>query len=134
MNLTEVYKTFTENAITFEVLLPLIQAAIAFCVILSVRNYIIKLLAWWRFKGSLDICIGTWISWEFGHKVIEGKIVHADINRVTISCKKFRISTPTKSFCEKDWVLLKREINIEEVEPVAKVSRVTKRKKKGVSK
>jgi len=96
-------------SINWKLMFTIIQGAIAFFLVLWIKNFLVALVAWLRFKNSLYMCLGTWVRIPTSDSYVDGQIQSANIRFIEIVTKETRIYIPTKSFPDRDWVLLKKD-------------------------
>ncbi|MBF0450112.1 MAG: hypothetical protein HQK75_05375 [Candidatus Magnetomorum sp.] len=96
-------------SLNWNLLLPLIQAMIVFFLIIWVKNYVVSLHAWLSFRGSLNIGFGTWVRLPTSNSYVDGQITQANRHVIRVDTPELRIFIPTKTFRERDWVLLKKD-------------------------
>jgi hypothetical protein len=96
-------------SINWKLMFTIIQGAIAFFFVLWIKNFIVALVAWLRFKNSLYICLGTWVRMPTSDKYVDGQIQSANMRYIEVVTKDTRIFIPTKTFPDRDWVILKKD-------------------------
>ena len=70
---------------------------------------IVSFVAWLKLKNSLYICLGTWVRIPTSDKYVDGQIQSANMTYIEIITKDTRIYIPTKTFPDRDWVILKKD-------------------------
>jgi len=95
-------------SVNWKLMFSIIQGAIAFFIVLWVKNLIVSFSAWIRFKNSLYICLGTWVRLPTSDGYVDGQVQSANMRFIEISTKETRIYIPTKTFPDRDWVILKK--------------------------
>jgi hypothetical protein len=96
-------------SINWKMMFTIIQGAIAFFFVLWIKNFIVAFVAWLRFKNSLYICLGTWVRMPTSDKYVDGQIQSANMRYIEVVTKDTRIFIPTKTFPDRDWVILKKD-------------------------
>jgi hypothetical protein len=96
-------------SIHWKLMFTIIQGAVAFFIVLWIKNYIVALVAWLRFKNSLYMCLGTWVRLPTSDSYVDGQIQSANIRFIEIITKETRVYIPTKTFSDRDWVILKKD-------------------------
>jgi len=96
-------------SINWKLMFTIVQGAIAFFFVLWIKNFIVALVAWLRFKNSLYICLGTWVRIPTSDKYVDGQIQSANMRYIEIVTEETRIYIPTKTFPDRDWVILKKD-------------------------
>jgi len=96
-------------SINWKLMFTIIQGAIAFFIVLWIKNMIVSFVAWLKLKNSLYICLGTWVRIPTSDKYVDGQIQSANMTYIEIITKDTRIYIPTKTFPDRDWVILKKD-------------------------
>jgi len=96
-------------SIDWKLMFTIIQGAIAFFIVLCMKNFIVAFVAWLRFKNSLYICLGTWVRMPTSDNFVDGQIQSATMRYIEIVTEDTRIYVPTKTFPDRDWVILKKD-------------------------
>jgi len=97
------------TSIDWKLIGTIIQSAVAFFFVLWIKNFIVAFVAWLRLKNSLYICLGTWVRIPTSDKHVDGQIQSATMQYIEIVTKDTRIFIPTKTFPDRDWVILKKD-------------------------
>jgi len=97
------------KSIDWKLILTIIQGSISFFIVLWLKNLLISYYSWLKFKNSMHVCLGTWIRMPTSNGHVDGQIQSANMQFIEINTKKTRIIIPTKTFPERDWVLLKKD-------------------------
>jgi hypothetical protein len=97
------------TSINWKLMFTIIQGAVAFFIILWIKNFIVAFVAWLKFKNSLYICLGTWVRIPTSDNYVDGQIQSATMRYIEIVTKYTRIYIPTKTFPDRDWVIVKKD-------------------------
>jgi hypothetical protein len=95
-------------SINWKLMFTIIQGAIAFFIVIWLKNLVISFSAWLKFKNSMHICLGTWVRFQTSEKYVDGQILSANMRFIEVNTKETRIFIPTKSFPDRDWTILKK--------------------------
>lgn len=99
---------WTELFLDPAILWSMVQLAFVAFLMLSAKNAIANWIAWIRFRMSLDISVGTWVSVSTPAGFIDGCIVDANMSRIIVESDDLKVYIPTRTFPDRDWVILKR--------------------------
>ena len=102
------------DSVDWKLMVPIVECMFAFYIMLWAKNYIISLHAWLSFKSSLNICLGTWVRIDSYTGFVDGQIKFANRTVIVVETKDLSIFIPTKTFRERDWVLLKKAAMMDE--------------------
>lgn len=80
----------------------------------AIKNWIGSQIAWWDFRTSLDISLGTHVGVSTSTGRIDGRIVSANRSRIIIETDDLRVYIPTKTFPDRDWILLKKNMLVKD--------------------
>ncbi|MBF0450113.1 MAG: mechanosensitive ion channel [Candidatus Magnetomorum sp.] len=97
------------TSIDWKLMFSIIQGALAFFIVLWLKNLIVGFFAWLKFKNSMHICLGTWIRLPTSSSYVDGQIQSADMRFIEVNTKETRIYIPTKTFPDRDWVIVKKD-------------------------
>lgn len=97
-----------QDGLKLDLLFTLVQLMVAAYALMLVKAFIVNEVAWRSFKGSLNICMGTWVRTTTSKGHVDGQIVEANRKCIIIETTETRIHIPTKTFPDRDWSLLKK--------------------------
>ena len=97
------------QSLDWTIIVTVVQGMIVFFLAIWIKNFVVNYHAWLNFKGSMNICLGTWVRLPTATGHVDGQIVEANRNVIRIDTPDLKIFIPTKSFRDRDWVLLKKD-------------------------
>ncbi len=98
---------FTENAMNFQMIWVIITGVVAFMVLKSLMSWAEKMLAWWKFKGNLNIAIGSWLRFGTATGTADGQVISADKNNISVDMGETIKFIPTRSHAGIIWEKIK---------------------------
>ncbi|KPA08937.1 Mechanosensitive ion channel MscS domain protein [Candidatus Magnetomorum sp. HK-1] len=110
------------KSVDWKLMFTIIQGAIAFFIVLWLKNFIVAFFAWLKFKNSMHICLGTWIRIPTSDSYVDGQIQSANMRFIEINTKETRIFIPTKTFPDRDWVIIKKDALLSHDEEMKQLS------------
>lgn len=97
------------GAINWSYILPIVYGIVAFFVVILIRSFVLSLHAMISFRNSLYISMGTCVRIPTATGHVDGEITFVNRSVIIVENKELRIIIPTKTFRERDWVVLKKE-------------------------
>jgi hypothetical protein len=106
MELQDLIVNILQNGIKPKYIFPVIQVIIAAYVILQIRTLLVREIAYRKFKGNMNISVGTKIRLYNEAGFDDGRIIAVNRCVIKIISDKLTILIPTKTFPNRDWVII----------------------------
>ena len=106
MELQDLIVNILQNGIKPKYIFPVIQVIIAAYVILQIRTLLVREIAYRKFKGNMNISVGTKIRLYNEAGFDDGRIIAVNLCVIKIISDKLTILIPTKTFPNRDWVII----------------------------
>lgn len=106
----DVVKNMLENGLTPDVLFQLFLIIIAVIIVLWIRGWIIRWLAYTKFKGSIEISKDTVVREATPTGYVDFILEDVGMTSIVLRSvdKKLKKITPTKFSNDRDWVTVQR--------------------------
>lgn len=106
-----IIKNMLENGLTPEVMFQLFLIIVAIVIVLWIRGWIVRYLAYMKFKGSMEISKDTVVREVTPTGYVDFVLEDVGMTSIILRSvdKKLKKITPTKLANDRDWVTVQRK-------------------------